>query len=376
MNRNDDFDQTLAAWLRREAPPQAPDRMLDAALQRVASQSQRRGWLQRLVGGPPMTIMIRAAAVGAVVAIAVLIGFGFSNLTDNVGDSPSPSASASAEPAASSTPGASPSLEPSTEPSAAALVLELLGAGEAGNVHLVTILDDGRVISSDPSGLNPPTERVLTAEGVQLVRDEMEATGLIDASANYTPIANPGVEAPGYGGAPTVLSVGQAGGDQILVSWYLFGDPPEQDYFQPQPEAEALDALAARLTTLEEWLPASAWADASPALYEPESYHMVIGPQPLVPGQDIPIELSAVAWPLDDEIAAFGEPIDEPSDGARCGVISADDGTAVIEALVAVGAELGGQSTFFLRSFAVGDQAHDRVFSISVQPILIPDTGC
>ena len=46
MNRTDDFDPTLAAWLQRQAPPQAPDRVLDAALERVASESQRRGLLQ------------------------------------------------------------------------------------------------------------------------------------------------------------------------------------------------------------------------------------------------------------------------------------------------------------------------------------------
>ncbi len=55
MNRNDDFDQTLAAWLLREAPPQAADRVLDAALERVASQSQQRGWLRRLIGGKQLT---------------------------------------------------------------------------------------------------------------------------------------------------------------------------------------------------------------------------------------------------------------------------------------------------------------------------------
>ncbi|HLE59724.1 MAG TPA: hypothetical protein VJA85_08770, partial [Candidatus Limnocylindria bacterium] len=94
MNRNDDFDQTLSAWLRREAPPQAPDRVLDAALERVAAQSQQRGWLQRLMGGTPGTTLMRVVAVAGVVAIATLIGFEVSNLISNVGTSPSPSASA------------------------------------------------------------------------------------------------------------------------------------------------------------------------------------------------------------------------------------------------------------------------------------------
>jgi hypothetical protein len=98
MNRNDDFDQTVSAWLRREAPSQAPDRVLEAALQQVSTQSQRRSWRQTLVGENRMATMLRAAA-----AIAV-IGLQLGNLLPDVGQSspsptitaPSPSASTSA----------------------------------------------------------------------------------------------------------------------------------------------------------------------------------------------------------------------------------------------------------------------------------------
>jgi hypothetical protein len=110
MSRNDDFDKTLESWLRRQAPPQAPDRVLDAALERVAEQSQKRTWLQRLTGETPMATMTRAAALGAVVAIAALIGFQFGNLSDdNIGTSPSPSAI--------STPSSSPTPTPQPTPS-------------------------------------------------------------------------------------------------------------------------------------------------------------------------------------------------------------------------------------------------------------------
>ena len=125
MTRNDDFDQTLAAWLRSQAPPQAPDWVLDAALQRVAVQSQKRSWLQRRIGETSMTIFTRSAAVIAVVALAAVIGFQFSNLTPNLGGTspsptivttPSPSATPSAEPTIVTTP--SPSATPSAEPTA------------------------------------------------------------------------------------------------------------------------------------------------------------------------------------------------------------------------------------------------------------------
>ena len=59
MNPNDDFDRQLTAWLRREAPPQAPDRVLVSALQQVAAGSQRLGWLASLRRGPRMGLILR-----------------------------------------------------------------------------------------------------------------------------------------------------------------------------------------------------------------------------------------------------------------------------------------------------------------------------
>jgi len=378
MTRNDDFDRTLESWLRRQAPPQAPDRVLEAALQRADSVSQRRGWLHSLAGGTPMTLMLRVAAVAAVVAIAAFIGIQFSILPDNIGASPTPIPSASAEPSESAEPSVAPgstapSAEPSAEASAAALVLELSGAGEAGPVHLVTILDDGRVISSDPLRVSPPAERRLTADGIRLVRDEMAATGLTDTSASYMPVANPGQEL-GFGGAGPVLHIGQAGGDAIVVSWYLFADT-ELDLAAPQPEAEALEALAARLTTLEDWLPASAWADATADPFEPERYFMSIDQQPRGPDEDGWVEASTVSWPLEEGLDVFGELSDPPIDAVRHGCLGAADGRAVIEALASAGAGINSDEAYLVRDFILGD-GPELIYSITVSPVLydVPPT--
>jgi hypothetical protein len=359
MNRNDDFDRQLGAWLRGQAPQQAPDRVLDAALERVEGESQKRGWVQRFVGGTPMTIMTRAAAVAAVVAIAALIGFQFNNLISNVGSSPSPSASL--------TPDASPSSPSPSEDGAASLVLRLMGGGVAGQVHLVTILDDGRVITSDPTGAIPPVERRLTAAGIQLVRDELDATGLTDTSADYYPVANPGVEPPGWGGASPSLVVGLPGGGTVHINWLLFGDT-EQDYFQPQPEAEALDALAARLVTLDEWLPASAWADVTARPYEPTTYRILIQYQQWGGDvDDLPVESATVAWPLAGGIDAFGDVVTPSPDELRCGVATAEEGMAVTEALQAAGAPMGEQAYL---AFELGDRATSRLVTITLEPIM------
>lgn len=224
MNHDDSFDQVLQGWLRREAPPQAPDRVLDAALERVSAASQRRGWAQRLLGGKPMTTVARLAMVAAAVAIAAFVGLRLGT-TDDVGPSPSPA------PSATSTPGPTAAL-PSTEPSAAAFLVRLWDGGESGWVHRVTLLDDGRLITSDPSGASAPTERRLTDAGIQLIRDEMAATGLTDTSAMYMPVANPGIEPPGFGGTGPRLEIAQPGGDTVVINWYLFGDTAE-DYYQP-----------------------------------------------------------------------------------------------------------------------------------------------
>ncbi len=372
MTRNDDFDRTLETWLRRQAPPQAPDRVLEAALQRAESESQRRGWRHRLAGGTPMTLMIRIAAAAAVVAVAAFIGLQVGNPPDNIGSSPTPIPSLSPEPSPSVAPSvtprsASPSAESSVEPSAAALVLELSGAGEAGPLHVITILDDGRVISTDPFHVSPPTERRLTAEGIQLVRDELAATRLTETSANYLPVANPGEELV-YGGAGPVLHIGQARGDPIVVSWYLFADT-ELDLAAPQPEAEALEALAARLTTLEDWLPASAWADATADAFVAERYFMSIGLQPRQPGDDGYVEVSSVSWPLEEGFDVFGEPSDPPIDAVRYGCLGAADGRVVIEALESAGAGILSDEASLVREFALGN-GPELQYWITVSPVL------
>jgi hypothetical protein len=358
MNRDDSFDQVLEGWLRREAPLQAPDRVLDAALQRVSAASQRRGWAQRLLGGKPLASVARLALVAAAVAVAAFVGLRLGT-TDDVGPSPSPA------PSATPTPGPTAAL-PSTEPSAVAFLVRLWDGGESGWVHLVTVLDDGRLITSDPFD-RAPMERRLTEAGIQLIRDEMDATGLTDTSAMYMPVANPGVDPPGFGGAGPRLEIAQPGGDTVAINWYLFGDT-EEDWYQPQPEAEVLQALLARLSTLEEWLPAEAWADANAVPYLPESYRMTISFSPWGGSlADLPPDMGTVSWPLGDAIGAFGEVTNPPPDEVRCGVVDAEDGGAVIAALEAAGAAT---SDLDYQSFGLGDRSQRRVITITLVPIL------
>ena len=206
---------------------------------------------------PPQRLPPYARTLGIVAVILVCLGC----TSPAAQESQVPSATtpdATQSPAPSSPP-------PSTETNAAGLIFKLDGAGPAGRIHIVTVFDDGRVIITGPDGqggASPPVERRLTAAGVELVRDELAAASLPDASVDYMPVPNPGIQPPGYGGAGPSLEVGLPDGGTALITWYLFADT-EQDYFQPQPEAEALDAIAAHLSRLEDWLPADAWVDAN-----------------------------------------------------------------------------------------------------------------
>lgn len=321
-----------------------------------------------------MTTMIRVAAVAAVVAIAALIGIQFSNLTDDhIGASPTPMVSPSEAPSASGGPSVAPeSSEPSAEPRAAALVFRLLGGGEAGRVHVITVMDDGRVITTDPTGVNPPMERRLTPSGVQLVRDELTATELTESSAEYLPVPNPGAEPPSYGGAGPSLEVGSSEGETVVVSWFLFGDT-EEDFFQPQPEAEALESLAARLSTLEAWLPADAWADATGAPHEPSAYVLTIILEPWGGApEELPVEYTSVAWPLPGELVDFGEVLSPPPSEVRCGTVDAADGEAIIAALETAGAEPGFEGGL---AFRLGDRTGNRHIVVTLESTVIASEG-
>ena len=365
MNGNDSFDRTLETWLRRQAPPEAPDRVLAAALERVELEPQRRGWLQRMFGGTSMTILTRTAAVATAVVLAAVIGFQLINQTDDVGPSPIPSPSARPSGSIAPSPPAE-SVEPSPAPSAAALAVQLTGGGELGPFHLLTILEDGRVITSDRSGETAPLERRLTPVGIQLVRDEMDATGLTDTTADFSPVAKPGIEPPGFIGDLGHLEIGQPGGSTVVISWNLYND--DGAFFQPQTEAEALQALRDRLTTLEDWLPAAAWAEPNAIPYAPDGYQITIsssafGGNP----DDLHPEVATLAWPAGVDRTDLDEVLDSPLEETRCRLIDGAEGMAVIAALQSAGArpEVGTYVTFEL-----GDREVPRTIGFTLEPML------
>lgn len=151
-----------------------------------------------------------------------------------------------------------------------------------------------------------------------------------------------------------------------------------------QPEVEALAALAARLSTLEEWLPASAWADANARPYAAARYVILIRSLPWGGNpDDLPVESTTVSWPLDNGIDAYGDAVqavNEEGDAndqgpGRCRVVSVEEATPVIKALEAAGATLDDPLNGI--RFSLGARAAGRLVYISFVPILpLAETSC
>ena len=318
------------------------------------------------------------AALAGVVVAAVLVG---PRLGGTAG-SPSalPSASAASDgsstplPSEISSPTPLPSLIslpiPSWDPEVGTLVLRLwLESTEA--THVLTVLEDGHIITTWPNGAEIPlgggaAERRLTAAGIQLLRDELAATGLdLLASADYFP-AGP------VDGFPNSLEVGLSGGGRAVINWRPGAIGPDVD---------ALDALRARLWP-ELRLPASAWADPIARPYAAAQYRIVIFAALGSDVNDLPVESSTVSWPLINGIDAFGDVMDiatqegdaNGSGPRHCRVVGVEEATSVIEALEAAQAKT--VSPYAIQ-FELGARAAGRLVYISFEPILpLADTSC
>jgi hypothetical protein len=133
----------------------------------------------------------------------------------------------------------------------------------------VSVYADGRVIwqrlSNPARGL---LERRLTTEGVELVRAEVLATGLLDHDLHLT--------------SGQDLNHGQIdfrNGDRLVhIDWGDTG--PEPDVARKMPslaQARALMRLDGRLEDPTSWLPASAWEDQGITAYVPSGYSVCYG---------------------------------------------------------------------------------------------------
>jgi hypothetical protein len=193
---------------------------------------------------------------------------------------------------------------------------------------------DGRVIVTGavpaiyPGPILPPLlERRLTEAGVQRVLRAALDSGALDRSATWDGAARFVADA-----ADTVFTL-RAGGREVVVSVYALGIGGDLSQLTAKERQahEALSDLAAQLTDLESWLPASAWADDGWDAYRSDAIRLVTRNADGDPKSQDGISLRIEPWPLPGDPALFGDPTGV--DGWRCGVVTGTDADAWWDAL-------------------------------------------
>lgn len=176
-----------------------------------------------------------------------------------------------------------------------------------------TILEDGRVIwLADWPGFRRGRgllERRLTAEGLQLVRESIDATGLLDTGGTYEPVRTSAADT-GHG-FKTYTFQRQTENGIVKVATV---DPDVFDADNRDapgtwaiPEASrTLSDLGRRVEVPMAWLPETAWAEPVHA-FVPTAYLLVIEVAPPEDG-GLPggLDVDAVRWPFPQPLSELG----------------------------------------------------------------------
>ena len=327
--------------------------------------------------------------VAVLIVIVIAVGlalFVLSNLPDG---QPSPTAVPSSVASASPSPTSEPTFAIGCESAhqSGTLTLRLESIGELGRTWVISIYDDGRVLT--PSTTPPEITdeawmivRFLTDAGVERLVGEVLDTGLFEASASYNPVLLPGAEHPGRGGSVYGITVARESG-QIEVGWTpVFAD--DATYYEPSPERETLDALAANVVAFGSWLPAEEWASAEECTYEAQRFRIFVEAQAWGGSlEDLPVDIADIDWPLGGEMLDWGEEIDmssaDPAYVLRCGEVSRDVAVTLADGLRAAGAEPyrdAGLDTAAYVELRLGDREGTRVVLVYLEPLLPDESGC
>lgn len=361
MTTHDDLDGLIRDQLRAEAPGRAPAGLLEAAMERIDSTSQRRrgGFL----GGTPGRLL----AAAAVLVLAVVAGTQLAGLIERpsgTGGSASPSPSPSQAPAASARP------SPSASSGAADQLLLRLVVSGGGPTHPAqllpwfTLMADGTVIwhpvpaETETGSL---VVRRLTPSGLDELTQRIFGNGLLDQSAEHDLGRRPGApEPPGRGVSVYRFTARDGEAQTVVSSVQWLGDEEESTYYQPSPERRELDELARALRDPESLVDADAW-DGPAEPYIGADYPLVLNLFPGMPPYGT-IDASEIPWPFDGLLDEFGEAVEGPGRWVtRCGVIPRADAQTIIAALEAAGFEEVGldRATVGSLDWAEGDGTVD-----------------
>ncbi|HSK94065.1 MAG TPA: hypothetical protein VLA76_08430 [Candidatus Angelobacter sp.] len=341
----DQFDDLVIWHLRDTAPREAPARVLDAALDRMADTPQRgAGWGLGRFGG-----MLAAAAV---LLLAVVVGMQVGGLISPVGHDPSPTPTGVPSESDQPSPTVAPSDTPSQTDAPSDTPTESPAAGDGLLLRVVTLggptdpasLLPGATVTEDGTVIWRPVgttdfegylTRRLTADGLAQLRDIAFSDGYLDTDATYELEPLPGAEPPGRGGFAHTFTIGEGADRVVVTSVGWFGDVEEETYYQPSPERRALDELARALRDPESLLGEDAW-EGPPTAYEADEYLLVLTPYRDTPPYGNP-DIAQVPLSLDGSLEDFGAAYGEIQPLARCGLRSQDEAAAIVEALTDLG---------------------------------------
>jgi hypothetical protein len=163
--------------------------------------------------------------------------------------------------------------------------------------------------------------RRLTEAGIQAVLREVARTAVFGASVQFR-----GAQNFVSDNVDTVFTL-HADGNEVTVLVYALGglDPAGNNPGISNAEVAAhrsLVALNEKLSNLEGWLPASAWAEASWSPYQADALRMLVRNADADPPDENGIGNKLVDWPDGSDPATFGDP--NQLDDQRCGVVSGE----------------------------------------------------
>lgn len=198
------------------------------------------------------------------------------------------------------------------------------------------VLEDGRVIWETPFG---DRERTLTPAGLALVRDRLDATGLLSENSEHRATLLPGA-VPEPRGATVVTFALERDGRRIVVT---SGDPSdyarEFDLWTIPPGMLALASLAAEMRDPVTWLGRDAWATPEEP-FEPDRFLLSVTAVEGTPRAELTIDIGDLEWPFSIPPESLGsrQPAGEAADGTtRCIVLTAGEARAMATAEAAAG---------------------------------------
>jgi hypothetical protein len=240
----------------------------------------------------------------------------------------------------------------------------MIAGGFFTNLPAFTLLGDGRVILPGaqtaifPGPALPSLQvRQLTEAGVQTVLNAVAASGQFAASAEWRGAQNFVADA-----ADTLFTL-NAEGRTVAVAVYglgtlVAGEEPPNFPAAEKPVHRALGLLLERLTTLDTWLPVTAWvAEQTWQPYVPNALRLLVRNADADPPDQSGIANAELPWPTAADPETFGAATEFGD--FRCAVVTGDDADAWYEAL---------SNANQLTRFVAGDHRYE----VTVRPLL-PD---